>query len=131
MAEGHGLALVGLAAHLVDVPIGVQQAEVHHAHVGADAFHLLGVPQREGVVVAVGEEDGVRCAAVQVIGCQVAGGVAAAAVVVIPFGAHHHHRHGQAQQRWPVRRGRCRCACLAQQVHQAEGRAGKTDEKKQ
>ena len=40
--------------HLVDVPVGAEQGSVEYAHIGAYFLHLLGVPQREGVVVTVG-----------------------------------------------------------------------------
>ena len=97
-AKGHRLALIGLAAHLVGVPVGVQQAQVHHAHIGTDALHLLGVPKREGVVVPIGEEDGVRRTAVQVVRGQVACGRAVAAVVVVPTLRQHDARHHQTYQ---------------------------------
>ena len=45
--------------HLIDIPVGLQVGEVANAGVGAMTFHILVVPQGEGVVVAVGEDDGV------------------------------------------------------------------------
>ena len=55
-AERQGLALVAGPFHLVDVPVGAEQGGVGDAHVRTHVFHFLGVPEREGVVVAVGDE---------------------------------------------------------------------------
>ena len=44
---------------LAQVPLGVHEREVGEGHVGPDALDLLGVPEREGVVVAGGDEDAV------------------------------------------------------------------------
>ena len=44
---------------LPDVPVGVGEREVDDRHVFADAFDFLGVPQRERVVVARGDEHAV------------------------------------------------------------------------
>ena len=57
--DGHGGGVVGRASHLVDVPVGLQVAEVADPDVCAEAFYFLVVPKGEGVVVAVGEDDGV------------------------------------------------------------------------
>ena len=51
--------------HLLDVPIRIAQGEVHHADVLTNTSHFLCKPQREGVVIAVREEDGIRAAAVE------------------------------------------------------------------
>ncbi len=78
----------------MDVPVGVEQAEVHHPDVGADAFHFLQVPQREGVVVAVGEQDGVGGATVQQVVGAIWWDVVIGAVVVVPIlGSHDDRRH--------------------------------------
>ena len=57
--DGKWGTLVGPATHLVNVPVRVEQAQVADAYIRADALHFLGVPKREGVVVAIGEDDGV------------------------------------------------------------------------
>lgn len=57
--DGHGGGIVGWAAHLVNIPIGLQIAKVADPDICAEAFYFLVVPKREGVVVAVGEDDGV------------------------------------------------------------------------
>ena len=41
-------------AHLVHIPVGCQVGEVDYPDIGAEAFDFLRVPQREGVVIAVG-----------------------------------------------------------------------------
>ncbi len=46
-----------VVAQLAHVPVGVGQRQADHGHVLPDPFHLLSPPEREGVVVAVGEED--------------------------------------------------------------------------
>ena len=51
------LGLIYLAAHLVDIPVTARKHVVAHAHIGAEAFDLLNIPQGEGVVVATGEDD--------------------------------------------------------------------------
>ncbi len=55
--ERNPCGLVGLGLHLVDVPLAPEVGGVHDPHVGAHAVDLLVVPQREGVVVAVVEDD--------------------------------------------------------------------------
>ena len=67
------------------------------------------VPQREGVVVSVGEQDRVGFTTVEVHLSDVAGRVAVAAVVVVPVFGHHQrrnpkgqHRHAQCQRRRAV-----------------------------
>ena len=49
-----------MPAQLPDVPVGVHQREVDDRHVGPHVFHELEIPQREGVVVPVREQDGPR-----------------------------------------------------------------------
>ncbi len=74
---------------LLDVPVGIEQAEVDHAHVGPDAFHHLQVPEREGVVVAVGEDDAVGFASGQhVVGIIPRDEIAAAVMGMVALRAH-------------------------------------------
>ncbi len=79
-----GGAPVGCHTHLVGIPVGGKIGEVDNAHVGAEAFHLLGVPQGECVIVAICENYGVVIEAREVIHAEIAGGVAPGAVVVVP-----------------------------------------------
>ena len=58
--DGQRIGLVGLRLHLVDVPIGLQIRKVADTNVGTITFDLLVVPQREGVVITIGEDDCVR-----------------------------------------------------------------------
>ena len=101
--EGHAGGFVGPGLHLVDVPFAAQIARVHDAHVGAQAVDLLVEPQREGVVVAVVEDDRVGKRRLQVVPADVVGVGAARTVVVVPVlgaeNARHHEtddgrRHG-------------------------------------
>ena len=96
-AERHRVRVVGFALHLIDVPIGVEQREVDHAHICAVAFDLLHVPEREGVVVSIGEQDGVGLQRVQVVLGKVHTGATLGAVVVVPAFGGHDHRHNQTE----------------------------------
>ena len=54
---------------LPDVPVRVEKAQIDDADVPPDPFNILEVPQREGVVITVCEEDAVLVAALkQVVG---------------------------------------------------------------
>ena len=77
--DGHAGRVVGRAAHLVDIPVGLQVREVADAGIGAHTFGILVVPEGEGVVVAIGEDDGVALLLQrhQVVLSEVAAGVAA------------------------------------------------------
>ena len=97
--NGQRRALVGAATHLVDVPIGVEQAQVAHPDVGPNALHLLGVPQGEGVVVSVGEQHGVGRQGIQVILGHVHAGPAAGSAVVVPAFRRHEEGHQGGEQR--------------------------------
>ena len=57
--DGDGWRIVCRTSHLVDVPVGLQIAEVADACIGAHAFSLLIVPEWEGVVVTICKDDGV------------------------------------------------------------------------
>ena len=45
--------------HLVGIPVGGEVRQVDYADVGTEVLDLLGVPQGEGIVVAVGKYYGV------------------------------------------------------------------------
>ena len=96
-SNGQGRRLIGLPFHLVSVPVGLQIAEVADAGVGAFALHLLSIPKREGVVVAIGEDDGhiVFGQGVEIVKSEVATSIASGAVVVVPRLAHHLNGHEQ------------------------------------
>ena len=84
--DRHRWRVVGWAAHLVDVPVGLQVAQVTNTRVGTYAFYLLVVPQGEGVVITVREDDRVSFIlhGHEVVLTEVATGVTTGAVVVIP-----------------------------------------------
>ena len=77
--DGYRRRVVGRAAHLVDIPVCLQVAEVADAGVSPEVFDILVVPQGEGVVVAVGEDDGVTLVLErhEVVLSEVAAGIAA------------------------------------------------------
>ncbi len=80
------------------IPVGGEVREIDHADVGAEALDLLGVPEREGVVVAVGEDDAVVADGSEVVHAKVAGCVAARAVVVVPCLRDHLQGHKQSDK---------------------------------
>ena len=84
--DGDGRRIVGRTAHLVDIPVGLQVREVADAGIGTYALHILIVPEREGVVIAIGIDDGVTLVLQrhQVVLTEVTTGVTTATVVVIP-----------------------------------------------
>ena len=78
-----GLEALGIE---VDKLVVADKGDVFDLDVGADVFDLLKVPEGEGVVVAVAEEDGslgMAVAGVEDVGSRVVGDVAVAAVVVL------------------------------------------------
>ena len=54
--ERQRLALIAGPLHLVYVPVRSQKGGVHHPHVRAHALNLLGIPQRESVVVSMRDQ---------------------------------------------------------------------------
>ena len=89
----HRRSLVAAARHLVHIPVGSEIAEIYHLDISANSLHLLGVPEREGIVVAVTEHNGVRLKTLEIVDSEIAGGVTAAPVMIIPCLAHHLHRN--------------------------------------
>ena len=73
--EGQRSALVAGPFHLVYVPVRAKQGGVHHADIRTDSLHLLGVPQREGVVVSVSDEEAVGAHGIEVVGRHLNGGI--------------------------------------------------------
>ena len=84
--DGQRRRVVGRTAHLVDIPVGLQVTQVADTGIGTHAFRFLVIPQREGVVVTVGEDHRIALGVhgVQVVLSEVTAGVASAAVVVVP-----------------------------------------------
>ena len=64
---------------MVDIPVGSKITEVADARIGTHALYILVVPEWEGIVVSVGEDD--RVALVlkrhQIVAAEVAAGVTA------------------------------------------------------
>ena len=85
-------------AQRVDIPFGCIVREVYHLYISAVPFNFLSIPQREGIVVAVGEYDSVVVDRRQVVHAEVAGGVSSGTVVVVPGLRHHLQWHQQAYQ---------------------------------
>ena len=98
--EFERFALVAGPFHLVDVPVRPQQRGIHHTHVRAHALNLLGIPQREGIVVSVGDQEAVLPYRVQVVPGHLRGRIPVGAVVVVPVLGRHECRYAQAQGRY-------------------------------
>ena len=95
--DGQRRRVVGRTAHLVNVPVGLQVTQVADTGIGTHAFRFLVVPQREGVVVTVGEDHRIALG-VQVVLSEVTAGVASAAVVVVPRLSGHLYGDKQGEQ---------------------------------
>ena len=93
--DGQCRRVVGRTLHLVDIPVGLQITEIADAGVGALSLHILVVPQWEGVVIAIGEDDWVALLFErhEIVASEVATGVASATVVVVPCLRSHLYRY--------------------------------------
>ena len=83
---------------LFDIPGGVEQAQVRHPHIFADPFHFLEIPQREGIVIAVGKEHTARFTRTQQVVGIIPGDKIAAAVLGMIVDRQHARRPDQQQQ---------------------------------
>ena len=99
--DGDAGRLVSRTTHLVDVPWRLQVAEVADTGVRAEFLRLLVVPEGEGVVVAVGVDNGESLVGqgIEVVLSEVAAHIAVTAVVVIPCLASHLDRYKNADKR--------------------------------
>ena len=77
--DGQGWRVVCRTLHLVDIPVGLQVFHINDACIGAHSFHLMVIPKRESVVIAVGQDDGMSLSlhAVKVVGTEVTTGITA------------------------------------------------------
>ena len=96
-ADRQRRGLVDGVTHLVYVPVGTQERGVDYPHVCPDVLHLLGIPEREGVVVAVGDEDSVLPYRREIVPGHLHSGFPVAAVVVVPVLLRHQRRHPEAE----------------------------------
>ena len=89
------------------MPVGSEKGSVADSHVGADVLHLLGIPEREGVIVAVGHEDALLAYGIEIVPGHLHGCAAVAPVVVVPVLLCHESRHEEAGGgEYPGRRSR-------------------------
>ena len=95
--RGNGFAFIGFPLHLIDIPIGGQQAGVDWADIRAIRFNFLGIPQGKGIVVPNGKNDSVF---VFLNGGKVGlsnrlGSVATRTIVIVPVLIGHQKGNGQ------------------------------------
>ena len=76
-SDGQGWRIVGLTFHLVDIPVGLQVFQITVARVSAYALHLIVIPKRECIVVAISQNDRMPLAlhALQIVSPKVATGI--------------------------------------------------------
>ena len=68
-------------SHLFDVPFGIKQAQVYYPNIGPHAFNFLDIPERKGIVIAIGKQKRILFHGIeQVIGI-IAGHIPIASVV--------------------------------------------------
>ena len=87
--------LVDGILHLIDMPVRSEQRSIADTHVRTNILHLLGIPQREGVVVAMSYKDSVFSDRVEVVLRHLDCCVTVASVVVVPVLGSHQRRHAQ------------------------------------
>ena len=56
-SDGECRTVPSWTTHLIDIPVCGEVRQVADTRIGAVAFHILVVPKREGVVVAIGEDN--------------------------------------------------------------------------
>ena len=50
------------------MPVSSKKGSIHYTDIGTDALNLLGIPEREGIVVSMGDEYSVLADRIQVVG---------------------------------------------------------------
>ena len=91
--EWHTVSIICCEFHLVDIPLATQIRGVHNTNIRADALHLLAVPEWEGVVIAIVDDDGVLGRRVEVVATNVTRHISSRTVVVIPVLGSKDHRY--------------------------------------
>ena len=82
--------------HLIYVPVCSEQRSVQNTYIRTDALNFLGVPQREGIVVSMGNKETVRTYRVEVVCRELDGSAPVRAVMVVPVLGAHDRGHKQA-----------------------------------
>ena len=97
--DRYGRRIVRVTLHLVDVPVGLQVAQVADTNIGAISFHFLIVPQWEGVVISIGKDNRVAFFrnGIQVVLTEFTCYIASASIMVVPCLAYHLNRNKQSQ----------------------------------
>ena len=100
-SDGEGRTVPSWTSHLVDIPVGGEIGKVADTSICAIAFYILVVPEREGVVVAIGEDNWISLFVerVEVVQTEIACGSASRTIVVIPSLAHHLQRYSDGNDR--------------------------------
>ena len=96
--DRQGIWFICFPFHLVDVPVGIKEHKVTDPDICSHAFHLLGVPEREGIIISVSEQYGVRRTGVQIVKCHIPSQVPTRPVMIIPvLGSHDNRNRKKAQ----------------------------------
>ena len=95
--DRHRRRIVSRTTHLIDIPIGLQIAQVTYTYIGTEVFCFLIIPQWECIVIAISKDDRSTffLQRIQIILSEVAASITSAAVVVIPSLANHLYRNQQ------------------------------------
>ena len=98
LADGklQGRRIVAGILHLVDVPVGPQKRSVADPDIVSEALDLLDIPQREGVIVAMGNQKAILSYRIKIIPGYLDRSVAIAPVMVVPVFSGHQSRYGKA-----------------------------------
>ena len=91
--------------HLVYVPVCTEERCVCYADVRPYVLHLLGVPQRECVVVSVRHEYTVFADRIQIVSCHLDSSISVASVMVVPVFSCHEGRYSEGEDRYSGRYG--------------------------
>ena len=85
------------------MPVSTEERSVHDADIRTDIFDLLGIPERESIIVTMSDEDALLAHRIQIVSRHLDRGTTVASVVVVPVLLRHEGRHEKASQ--------CQCAC--------------------
>ena len=89
--------LVHRPFHLIDMPVCAKERRICNTHVRTHTFHLLRIPEREGIVVTMGYQDTVRAYGVEIVLRHLDCSITVASVMVIPVFRRHESRNSKEE----------------------------------